>query len=84
MMNVFCIILISISLLATVRTVRHNALNSSTTRSFTIDYENDCFLKDGEPFRYVSGSIHYVRVHPSDWADRLRKMRYAGLDAVQV
>ena len=25
-----------------------------TARNFTIDYENDTFLKDGEPFRQVS------------------------------
>ncbi|XP_018008516.1 beta-galactosidase [Hyalella azteca] len=61
-----------------------NSLWKNTPRSFTIDYENDVFLKDGFPFRYVSGSIHYFRVHPSDWADRLRKMKYAGLNVVQV
>lgn len=53
-------------------------------RSFTIDYENDCFLKDGETFRYISGSIHYFRVLPSEWRDRLRKLRMAGFNAVQT
>ncbi|XP_064477228.1 beta-galactosidase-like [Ornithodoros turicata] len=53
-------------------------------RSFTVDYENDRFLKDGEPFRYVSGSMHYFRVPKPYWRDRLHKMRMAGLNAVQT
>jgi len=52
--------------------------------SFTIDHENDSFLKDGEQFRFVAGSLHYFRVHPSSWADRLAKLRYAGLNAVST
>ncbi|CAJ0934995.1 unnamed protein product [Ranitomeya imitator] len=52
--------------------------------SFTIDYSRDCFLKDGECFRYVSGSIHYSRIPASYWKDRLLKMYMAGLNAVQV
>ncbi|XP_068224951.1 beta-galactosidase-like [Palaemon carinicauda] len=56
----------------------------ASNRSFTIDYENDRFLKDGKPFRYISGSIHYFRVLPSEWRDRLRKLRMAGFNAVQT
>lgn len=33
--------------------------NVSAKRSFTVDYENDQFLKDGQPFRYVAGKILY-------------------------
>uniref|UniRef100_A0AAR2L725 Beta-galactosidase n=1 Tax=Pygocentrus nattereri TaxID=42514 RepID=A0AAR2L725_PYGNA len=56
----------------------------SSTRSFSIDPERNCFLKDGEPFQYVSGSIHYSRVPRSYWRDRLNKMYMSGLNAVQV
>ncbi|PFX18824.1 Beta-galactosidase [Stylophora pistillata] len=54
------------------------------SKSFTIDYENDCFLKDGEPFRYISGSLHYVRVPRFYWKDRLLKMKAGGLNTVQT
>jgi len=57
---------------------------TKTDRSFRIDPESGSFLKDGAPFRYVSGSLHYFRVHPSSWADRLAKLRYAGLNAVST
>ncbi|KFQ78343.1 Beta-galactosidase, partial [Phaethon lepturus] len=53
-------------------------------RSFQLDYEKDCFRKDGAPFRYISGSIHYARVPRPAWRDRLLKMYMSGLSAVQV
>ncbi|KAJ8025197.1 Beta-galactosidase [Holothuria leucospilota] len=52
--------------------------------SFTIDWSNNTFLKDGVPFRYISGSIHYSRVPSMYWEDRLHKMYMAGLNAIQV
>lgn len=53
-------------------------------RSFIVDYERNTFLKDGKPFRYMSGSIHYFRVPNIFWYDRLYKMKMAGLNAVQT
>ncbi|KAM4626324.1 beta-galactosidase-like isoform 2-T2 [Discoglossus pictus] len=52
--------------------------------SFTIDYNDDCFKKDGNCFRYISGSIHYFRIPAEYWRDRLMKMYMAGLNAVQI
>ncbi|KAJ6661996.1 hypothetical protein lerEdw1_012843 [Lerista edwardsae] len=57
---------------------------SASQRSFGIDYARNCFLKDGEPFRYISGSIHYSRIPRYYWKDRLLKMKMAGLDAIQT
>ncbi|KAJ6665565.1 hypothetical protein lerEdw1_003408 [Lerista edwardsae] len=57
---------------------------TSAVRSFSIDFDRNCFRKDGEPFRYISGSIHYFRVPPFYWKDRLLKMYMSGLNAVQV
>ncbi|GAB6024565.1 hypothetical protein CHUAL_009717 [Chamberlinius hualienensis] len=53
-------------------------------RSFVIDYENDQFLKDGQPYRYISGSIHYFRVPRVHWQDRLNKMKAGGLNTIQT
>ncbi|NXC61801.1 BGAL galactosidase, partial [Aleadryas rufinucha] len=57
---------------------------SPLARSFQLDYEHNCFRKDGAPFRYISGSIHYARVPRPAWRDRLLKMYMSGLSAVQV
>ncbi|MEE6523503.1 hypothetical protein FKM82_022433 [Ascaphus truei] len=54
----------------------------TSARSFEIDYEHNCFRKDGKSFRYISGSIHYSRVPRFYWKDRLLKMKMAGLDAI--
>ncbi|NOZ74024.1 MAG: beta-galactosidase [FCB group bacterium] len=50
--------------------------------SFTIDKEH--FLLNNEPFRILSGAMHYFRVHPVYWGDRLRKMRAMGLNTLET
>ncbi|XP_035261367.1 beta-galactosidase-like isoform X2 [Anguilla anguilla] len=59
-------------------------ITCASPRTFSIDYQNDCFLKDGEPFRYISGSIHYSRIPQIYWKDRLLKMYMAGLNTIQT
>ncbi|XP_077548500.1 beta-galactosidase-like [Haemaphysalis longicornis] len=51
-------------------------------RSISIDHSQKQFLKDGQPFRFVAGELHYFRVPPEYWKDRLYKMRMAGLNVV--
>lgn len=57
---------------------------ANSQRSFIIDYDNNQFSKDGQPYRYISGSMHYFRVPNEYWEDRLTKMKAAGLNAVQT
>ena len=52
--------------------------------SFTIDAVNNTFVRNGQPHRYVSGSIHYVRVLPGSWKDRLQKIRLGGANTSQT
>lgn len=42
------------------------------------------FLLDGAPVQLVSGALHYFRVHPDLWADRIRKARLMGLNAIET
>jgi beta-galactosidase len=51
-------------------------------RTFTIG-EHD-FLLDGERFQIISGALHYFRVHPDLWVDRLRKARQMGLNTIET
>ncbi|UYV72288.1 GLB1L [Cordylochernes scorpioides] len=62
------------------------ATNQSISKknTFEIDYENNVFLKDGQPFQYISGAIHYFRVPEDLWEDRLLKMRAAGLNTIET
>uniref|UniRef100_A0A3B4BLL7 Uncharacterized protein n=1 Tax=Periophthalmus magnuspinnatus TaxID=409849 RepID=A0A3B4BLL7_9GOBI len=59
-------------------------LLSFSPRTFSVDYQKNCFQKDGQPFRYISGSIHYNRIPRVYWKDRLLKMYMAGLNAIQT
>ncbi|TDD26748.1 beta-galactosidase [Kribbella turkmenica] len=42
------------------------------------------FLLDGRPFRILSGALHYFRVHPDQWADRIEKARLMGLNTIET
>ena len=42
------------------------------------------FLLDGEPFRVLAGALHYFRVHPDQWADRIHKARLMGLNTIET
>ncbi|CAF0936848.1 unnamed protein product [Rotaria sp. Silwood1] len=52
----------------------------STTRNFTI-VGND-FMKDGQPYRIIAGSIHYWRSLPQDWNDRLTLIKRLGCNTI--
>ncbi|XP_024366649.1 beta-galactosidase 8 isoform X2 [Physcomitrium patens] len=55
---------------------------STSNHSFVI--ENDLFLKDGIPFRILGGELHYFRVHPQLWEDRLLRVKSLGLNTIQT
>ncbi|WP_341945903.1 beta-galactosidase family protein [Microbacterium sp. LWH11-1.2] len=42
------------------------------------------FLRDGSPHQVISGAIHYFRVHPDQWQDRIRKARLMGLNTIET
>jgi beta-galactosidase len=42
------------------------------------------FLLHNQPFRILSGAMHYFRVVPEYWRDRLEKMRAFGLNTVET
>jgi beta-galactosidase len=50
----------------------------------TFQVAGDDFVLDGEPYRIISGALHYFRVHPDDWADRIRKARLMGLNTIET
>ncbi len=44
----------------------------------------DNFYLDGKPFQIISGSIHYFRVVPEYWRDRLEKLKAMGCNTVET
>lgn len=54
-----------------------------TSRAGLTLREKEFFL-DGKPFRILSGAIHYFRVVPEYWKDRLLKLKAMGLNTVET
>lgn len=50
----------------------------------TLTISADQFLLHDKPFRILSGALHYFRVVPEYWRDRLEKMRAFGLNTVET
>lgn len=42
------------------------------------------FLLDGRPFQVISGALHYFRMHPDHWSDRIEKARLMGLNTIET
>ncbi|KAK8970639.1 Beta-galactosidase 17 [Platanthera guangdongensis] len=51
-------------------------------RGFKIS--DDMFWKDGQPFQIIGGDLHYFRVLPEYWADRLLRAKALGLNTIQT
>ncbi|MCK0116441.1 beta-galactosidase [Isoptericola sp. S6320L] len=48
------------------------------------DIGDQDFLLDGRPHQIVSGALHFFRVHPDQWADRIHKARLMGLNTIET
>ncbi len=46
--------------------------------------EDDFYRKKIRPFRILSGSLHYFRVLPQSWSDRIEQMKKAGLNTIET
>ncbi len=50
----------------------------------TFEVTNEGFLLNGAPFQLISGAIHYFRVPPAYWRDRLAKLKNMGCNTVEM
>ncbi|WOK98605.1 beta-galactosidase 8 isoform X2 [Canna indica] len=60
---------------------RHGS-SAACGRSFRIS--NDMFWKDDHPFQIIGGDVHYFRVLPQYWRDRLLRAKALGLNTIQT
>ncbi|MFC8877281.1 glycoside hydrolase family 35 protein, partial [Streptomyces ardesiacus] len=49
-----------------------------------LTHADGTLLRNGRPHRLLAGSLHYFRVHPGHWADRLRRLAALGLNTVDT
>ncbi|MCR8643066.1 beta-galactosidase [Paenibacillus sp. N1-5-1-14] len=50
----------------------------------TFGIEGKHFVSNGKPVQLISGAIHYFRVLPEYWADRLLKLKACGFNTVET
>jgi len=50
----------------------------------TFEVQGDQFVWNGQPIRLISGAIHYFRVVPEYWRDRLLKLKACGFNTVET
>ena len=50
----------------------------------TFEIADGCFKLDGEKFTILAGSIHYFRVHPTDWHHSLYNLKAMGFNTVET
>lgn len=49
-----------------------------------LSWQEGEILRDGVAHRILAGSIHYFRVHPDQWEDRLRRLAAMGANTVDT
>ncbi|XP_033726489.1 beta-galactosidase-1-like protein 2, partial [Pecten maximus] len=52
--------------------------------SSSLNFTKRQFYLDGKPFQLLGGSIHYFRIRPEYWTDRLTQLKACGLNTVTV
>jgi beta-galactosidase len=56
----------------------------STEPTGSVEIRERKILVDGEPKMLLAGEVHYFRLAPEDWLDRLDKLQANGLDTVST
>lgn len=56
----------------------------ASTSTPTLTTADGRLHRDGVPWQLLAGSIHYFRVHPAQWRDRLRRLVDIGMNTVDT
>lgn len=59
-------------------------MTTINTTERAISVANGEFVRAGNPHRILAGSLHYFRVHPTQWPRRLAALREMGLNSVDT
>lgn len=50
----------------------------------SLEVRQDRLFLNGAPFQMIGGAMHYFRIHPELWGDRLLKARQCGLNTIDT
>ncbi len=51
---------------------------------FKLEIIDGQFVVKDKPLQLISGAVHYFRIHPVQWRDRLQKLKSCGLNCVET
>ncbi|GAA2541090.1 hypothetical protein GCM10009860_22380 [Microbacterium mitrae] len=60
----------------------NSSVETEVTAALTV--RDGELLRDGKTHRILSGALHYFRVHPDQWEDRLRRLAAMGANTVDT
>ncbi|KAK9099328.1 hypothetical protein Syun_026373 [Stephania yunnanensis] len=63
---------------------RHSRLSLGNGGERGFEIGDDKFWKDGEAFQIIGGDVHYFRIVPQYWEDRLLRAKALGLNTIQT
>ena len=70
---------------ATIKKQGENGKEEKSMQTTTaLSWKDRQFFLNGKPFRILSGAIHYFRVVPDYWEDRLKKLKACGFNTVET
>lgn len=61
-----------------------NEAVSTTQGEPALTWRDGQLNRDGRPHRILAGAMHYFRVHPDQWEDRLRRLAAMGANTVDT
>ncbi|MEU4791647.1 glycoside hydrolase family 35 protein [Micromonospora tulbaghiae] len=65
-------------------TGRSSVVAPSTRPSPALGWRDRQLYRNGVPHRVLSGALHYFRVHPALWRDRIRRLADLGLNTLDT
>ena len=70
---------------AKIKKHRENGKEEKSMQTTTaLSWKDRQFFLNGKSFRILSGAIHYFRVVPDYWEDRLKKLKACGFNTVET
>ncbi|KAL4450728.1 hypothetical protein ABPG77_001084 [Micractinium sp. CCAP 211/92] len=77
-------VLIAASAVSTADAASAPASPTAASHANNLTIKDDVFLLNGEPYQIISGSMHYFRIHPAYWEDRLQRARAMGVNTIEA
>jgi beta-galactosidase len=57
-------------------------VNAQAQPKHQFGFRDDAFVLDGKPFQMISGEMHYTRIPPAYWRDRMKMAKAMGLNTI--